>query len=98
MTVDEMKANSLAPVYRVPPFYPRAALENGVQGWVCLRFSVDASGHVIDPLVFSSAPSDVFDEAAIHAVSQWRYKQNAPDTPRPQVVVLNFELAAGRHR
>jgi TonB family protein len=67
-------AAKLVLVKSVPPEYPRQAREAATEGWVELEFTVAASGQVTDLSVHAGSPRGVFDNAAIAAVSQWRYK------------------------
>jgi protein TonB len=62
-----------APIIRVDPDYPPRARENGIEGWVQVRFTVTAAGTVRDALVVASQPARVFDGAALEAVARWRY-------------------------
>lgn len=61
-------------VSRVNPKYPRVALEQGANGNVTLRFAIDRSGHVDRVKVKTSTPAGMFDQAAIDAVREWRYR------------------------
>ena len=56
--------------------YPPQAREQGIEGYVVVRYDVDEEGRVRDPRVVSASPPDVFDESAVQAVSRWRF--NAP--------------------
>jgi len=71
---DVVGANELALVKSVQPVYPRKALESEIEGWVEMDFTVDETGAVKDIAVRSASPPGVFDQAAIGALSQWRYK------------------------
>jgi protein TonB len=61
------------PIVRVPPQYPPAAAERGIEGWVRVQFSVTAVGSVRDVAVVDSEPGTIFDDAALAAVARWRY-------------------------
>ncbi len=61
------------PLVRVEPEYPPRAVERGIEGWVQLRFDITAAGAVAGAVVVDSEPEGVFDEAALRAVSRWRY-------------------------
>ena len=63
---------------RVKPEYPLEARSQGISGEVVLQYLVDEHGIVVDPHVIDSTPPDVFDEAALQAVSQWQYKPIKP--------------------
>jgi TonB family protein len=67
-------ANQLVLVKSVQPDYPRKAREDSIEGWVELDFTVAESGRVRELSVRAANPRGVFDQAAIGAVSQWRYK------------------------
>jgi protein TonB len=67
-------ANDLTLVKQVKPTYPKKAESNKVQGWVELDFTVAANGAVKDIAVHATDRPGVFENAAISALSQWRYK------------------------
>jgi TonB family protein len=69
-----VSANQLDLVKSVPPVYPRKAEQNGIEGWVELDFTVADSGAVKDVAVHAASPPGVFDQAAVGALLQWRYK------------------------
>jgi protein TonB len=73
-------ANQLVIVKSVQPEYPRRAREGSIEGWVELDFTVAESGQVKDLSVHAANPRGVFDQAALSAVSQWRYKPVFVDT------------------
>jgi TonB family protein len=58
----------------VPPQFPPAALERGIDGWVDLQFLVDADGSVSDLAVVGAQPVGIFEQAALEAVRHWRYQ------------------------
>jgi protein TonB len=59
---------------RIPPVYPLRAKHRGVQGWVRVRFVVNAEGGVDKVTVVESQPPGVFDRNVIRCVSGWRFK------------------------
>jgi protein TonB len=59
-------------VRRVEPSYPELAIKAGVSGLVILEAQVDARGHVKTVKVLHGHP--LLDDAALHAVRQWRYE------------------------
>ena len=71
---DVVSANELALVKSVQPVYPRKARESAIEGWVEMDFTVDEAGAVKDIAVRSANPPGVFDQVAVGALSQWRYK------------------------
>ncbi len=70
---DVVPASTLAREKFVEPRYPPAALRKSQQGWVELDFTVAADGSVKDVEVRGADPAGVFEEAAVKAVSQWRF-------------------------
>lgn len=53
--------------------YPPQARAAGIEGYVVVRYDVDAEGRVQNARVTAADPPDVFDEAAVQAVSRWRF-------------------------
>ena len=65
---------------RVPPSYPELARQAGVQGKVLLRAVIRMDGTVGNITVLESSGTGLgFDEAAVKAVSRWRYKPGLQD-------------------
>jgi TonB family protein len=67
-------ANDLTLVKSVMPTYPNKAYLKQTEGWVELDFTVAESGAVKDIAVHAVSVPGVFEDAAISALSQWRYK------------------------
>jgi TonB family protein len=67
-------ANDLTLVKSVKPVYPKKAEANKTQGWVELDFTVAENGAVRDIAVHAASVPGVFEDAAITALSRWRYK------------------------
>ena len=54
--------------------YPPQAKEAGVEGYVVVRYDVDPEGRVVNARVVEATPPGVFDEAALAAVTRWRFR------------------------
>jgi TonB family protein len=67
-------ASNLTLLKQVRPIYPKKAETSRLQGWVELDFTVTPSGAVRDVAVHATDAPGVFENAAISALSQWRYK------------------------
>jgi TonB family protein len=65
--------------------YPPEARAAGTEGYVIVRYDVDAEGRVINPRVVQAEPVGVFDAAAIETVSSWRF-QPARGASQPRVI------------
>jgi protein TonB len=87
-------AGDLTLVKSVKPVYPKKANLSKIQGWVELDFTVAESGEVKDIGVHAASAPGVFDEAAISALSQWRYKPISRDgEPRAQRARIRIRFA-----
>lgn len=64
---------------RRDPIYPYSARQKQISGMVLLKFLVSPDGAVQHISVVQSNPANVFDDAAIHAVSHWRFKPGMLD-------------------
>lgn len=58
---------------RVSPVYPRRMAERGIEGDVTVEFTITVEGTVVNPRVISST-NPGFEQAALNAVSRWRYR------------------------
>lgn len=76
----------------VAPEYPAAAAQAGIEGHVDVRFTVSLDGSVVDPEVIAAEPPGVFEQAALAAVSRWRYTRPM-DTPQTLTERIEFSLA-----
>jgi TonB family protein len=89
-------AGGLTLVKSVQPLYPSKATSSKTEGWVELDFTVTENGAVRDIAVHSTSAAGVFEEAAISALSQWRYKPVVRDAqPKAQRarIRIRFVLA-----
>lgn len=56
------------------PIYPAAARAAGIEGDVEVRYRVTETGTVADAEVVRAEPPEVFDQAALTAIRQFRYR------------------------
>jgi periplasmic protein TonB len=61
------------PLVRIDPVYPTRALTKEIEGWVRVRFNINAVGEVTNPEIVASNPANVFDTEVLKAVARWRY-------------------------
>ena len=71
------------PLVKVSPRYPRRAARLQIEGFVRLEFTITRDGNVVEPVVVESKPPNVFDEAALEAIIQWKFE---PRVENGQVV------------
>jgi protein TonB len=67
------------PVVKVAPVYPQAARKERIEGFVVVEFSVGSNGLTQQARVVEASPPDIFDRAALAAVSKFRYKPRVVD-------------------
>jgi TonB family protein len=72
-------ANTLTLEKSVQPTYPNKARLSKTEGWVDVEFTVTETGRVKDVVVRATSVAGVFEEAAVKAVSQWRYSPVSRD-------------------
>lgn len=82
---------------RVPPRYPPGAYHRGVEGWVCVAFTVGVDGQVEQERVVESAPPRVFDASALASIRRWQFVRDEADpAPLEDVrVVLRYRRPSG---
>ncbi len=61
------------PFYNPLPVYPPEALRRGLDGRVVLRLTISAEGEVTKLTVAGSSGHAILDQAAVAAVSRWRF-------------------------
>ena len=78
------------------PVYPPDARSAGIEGQVTVRYDVSVQGTVVNLQVVEAEPGGVFDQAALEAVAQWRFRPPVVDgrnvALRDRVSTLEFLL------
>jgi TonB family protein len=102
LTAARVQAEALASVIsaaefrrtrEVQPDYPRGARRNGIEGFVDLEFTIAMDGTTRDIVVAGAQPAKVFDNAAIDALSQWRFEPIVKEgIPVSQRAVLRMQF------
>jgi protein TonB len=62
------------PYYKIKPKYPKAALLEGVEGWVMMEIDITETGEVENIRVVDGEQRNTFQSEAKRAVAQWKYK------------------------
>jgi TonB family protein len=86
----------LQPLIKFAPSYPSAAQARGSRGYVEVEFTVTPAGDVEGPRVVAAEPANVFDQAALAAVSRWRYQPDAGRSAHTVKERIDFNLADER--
>ena len=87
--------SGVVPLVRVPPKYPARAASRLIEGWVKVEFTIQTDGSVDNAVVVGSEPVDIFDDAALTAISKWKFKEkivNGVAVPQRAVQRLQFKL------
>jgi protein TonB len=79
------------PTFKVAPAYPRKAIKDNIEGMVEAHLSVNGNGDVTEVKINKSVPRGMFDEAAIAALSQYKFKGDG--TNWVGIVEINFKLS-----
>jgi len=90
-----VQQRDLAPVATPDPAYPPAAFRQGVAGWVEVEYTVNDRGTTTDIAVLAAEPRGVFDEAAVAAVADWKYRPrivNGRPVAQRTSVTLHFNV------
>jgi TonB family protein len=69
------------------PEFPKSEFVLGREGWVLLSYDVLEDGTVFSPVIEASSGSDAFNEAAVEAISRWRY---IPGEMQTDKVLVHF--------
>jgi TonB family protein len=88
-----VSASTLKRIKMTAPQYPESARKRGIEGWVELAFTVMPNGSVDEVEVRNASPADVFDDAAIRAVRQWRFEpvvRNGEKVQQRAMIRLKF--------
>lgn len=95
--METMMASDLTPISMLPPEYPMAARDRGIEGWVDLAFVVTEEGLVVDPEILGAEPRGIFERAARTAVLRWRFRphmRGGRAVPAKARFRINFDLEA----
>ena len=87
--------SGVVPLVRVPPRYPTRAASRQIEGWVKVEFTIQTDGSVANAVVVGSEPEAIFDDAALTAISKWKFKEkivNGVAVPQRAVQQLQFKL------
>ncbi|AOE50551.1 TonB family protein [Kangiella sediminilitoris] len=94
--VDVLQDSSAMAMYRAQPSYPIKAQLNGIEGWVLLKYDVDASGTLSNISVLDSQPKNIFDKEAVKALKEWKFRpamtEGRPIASLGQTVKIEFNM------
>lgn len=84
--VSAQQRGEILPLNTVTPMYPRLAAEEGIEGWVHLRFTITETGDVdmSTATVVDAEPSDIFNASSLNALSELKF--TPPQTESGQAI------------
>ena len=65
---------SYKPVKTVAPYYPRRAVDRGIEGYATVQFTLGSDGKIMNPRIKESSPKRTFDRVAILALRKFTYQ------------------------
>ncbi|GAA4817481.1 hypothetical protein GCM10011365_12910 [Marinicella pacifica] len=71
------------------PSYPYKALKKGQQGWVTTVFEVHPDGSLRRPVIATSYPEGIFEEATLEALRKFRFKVTYQDGIKPYPIAVS---------
>jgi protein TonB len=86
ITVERDKKLPMYPVSQVYPAYPEQARLRGWEDTVVVRYRIGTNGRVKEVSVISPAERKIFEEVAMKAIRNWRFRPLVKDG-KPQEVV-----------
>ena len=92
-TEQPAKDNNREIIQRVEPRYPINAARRGTQGFASVLLLIDEQGEVIYAQTQHSFPAGVFDDAAEHALRQWRYQPSSQKSIHTVTLSFNLDMA-----
>jgi len=72
-----------APYYKIKPKYPKAALTEGIEGWVAMKIDVTEEGLVENVRVVGGEQRNMFQDEARRAVEKWKYRPFLDENKKP---------------
>jgi len=67
------------PIVAIAPQYPRQAAIRKIEGYVTLEFEIEPDGSVSAPRIVASEPANIFNQAALRAITRWKFKPTVID-------------------
>lgn len=86
------------PLVRINPDYPPRAASRNIEGWVLVRFTITPAGTVKDAVAVQAQPKGYFEEAAVKAVSRWRYNPKVEGGVAVERVGMQVKLSFNLER
>jgi hypothetical protein len=99
---DVVRNETVKPIKRTPPEYPKAGLRLNNSGYSIVRFDLNDDGSVKDPVILTSWPPDIFEASSLKSLDGWEYSARAEgetDEDRQNIVAtIRYVLADSQGR
>ena len=96
MAEKEAAKSGPVPIVVVESKYPRIASVEGIEGWVKLKLNIDSYGMPYEVQVIDALPKGTFDNDAVTAMRQWKFK---PDGVQTDVVyTLEYKMPEDKEK
>ena len=76
---DIERNESVKPIKRIPPKFPRKALSQSVSGYSIVQFDLSDAGEVINSEIIISWPPDVYEKSSLKSLEGWKYSPRKPE-------------------
>jgi len=93
--IDRNQSLPLLPISQDYPIYPEEGKKKQLEDQVIVRYVIGKNGRVIDVQIIDHAHDPMFDQAAVEAIRQWRFRPMIKDGKPVEVVhelAVNFQL------
>lgn len=74
------------PKEKVAPIYPSDAVDNGVEGYCDIEYTVDQHGNTVSPFVIECSPEGYFEQSSVSAAKKFKYEPKVVDGKPVQVL------------
>jgi TonB family protein len=89
--------SQLKPIITIAPKYPTQAVFERIEGFVDIQFTVDVNGSVKNVHVLQAEPENIFNQAAIQAISRYKFSPQRVDNVAVEQMAtqrIGFKLSA----
>lgn len=89
---------TLLPIYRPVPYYPKKAVERGLESWVDFVFDLDTLGRTKNIRILDSKPRSIFNKTALRSVEGYRYDPVIQDGQAVEVQGVQIRVSFALQR
>jgi len=75
-------------IHKIDPIFPWEAFVKGIEADITVRFTVTKEGRVVGASIVKSDSSGIFDDSALKAIKEWRFKPAIKDGEPTDVTIF----------